>query len=249
MLKDKTLASLTHVSHGFFGRRGGVSDGIYASLNCGFGSGDDIQKVAENRKRVAHQIGAPVLTCFQIHSNKVITVDTAWEWKHSPEADAMVTNKPGIALSILTADCLPVLFACRKNKVIGAAHAGWKGAIFGVLEATMDAMKTLGATDIVAAIGPAIAQNSYEVGPEFEARFAQESPTNSAYFKPSSKNLHYLFDLRGYARDRLKKAGCIAVNILANDTCFEENEFFSYRRATLAKEQAYGRQISSIALR
>lgn len=238
------------IAHGFFGREGGVSDGLYTSLNCGYGSGDDLEKVTENRRRVSAALGTdvPLLTCFQIHSAKVVTVSEAWDWKNSPEADALVTNQPNIPLGILTADCLPVLFADTKKTIIGAAHAGWKGAIGGVLEATLDAIRALGATDIVASIGPSISAASYEVGPEFRERFLHESPENVRFFVPSNTEGHYRFDLPSYAMKRLNVAGIKQIGHVNYDTLLDEKQFFSYRRSTLAGEKAYGRQVSAIMI-
>jgi len=255
-LTSPILSDLPHIRHGFFGREGGVSEGIYASLNCGSGSGDDLAHVLENRLIVQKTMGASaLLTCHQYHSASVVKVESPWPWQDAPQADAMVTNKPGIILGILTADCLPILFADIKNKIIGASHAGWKGAFSGVIENTIAAMKTLGADEIVASIGPAIAQKSYEVGQEFIERFLNspfhlsgEEHPNAQFFIPSARENHHLFDLKAYAADRLKKAGVTSVNSLANDTCFEEDAFFSFRRATLKGESAYGRQISTISV-
>jgi YfiH family protein len=175
-----------------------------------------------------------------------VVVDRPWEHKDAPQADALVTNKPGIVLGILTADCLPILFADTKKKIIGAAHAGWKGAFDGVIESTLEAMHKLGADDIIATIGPAIAQKSYEVGPEFIGRFVQQHIGNVNYFIPSAKPDHHLFDLPGYAQQRLQQAGITKINLLAHDTCFEENRFFSYRRSCLRGKKSYGRQVSAI---
>ncbi len=241
---------LKKIRHGFFTRQGGVSDGIYASLNCGPGSGDDLAKVMENRARVAQALGGALVTAYQIHSNKAIIVEKPWEMMAAPQADALVTKTPGIALGVLTADCLPILLADEKARVIAAVHAGWKGAFDGVIDAAVDAMVKLGASveNIIAAIGPGIAQKSYEIGPEFHGRFLQQSIENANYFAESARAGHYLFDLAAYARGRLARAGVSRVNSLARDTCSEENAFFSYRRATLRKESAYGRQVSVIVL-
>jgi YfiH family protein len=252
-LSCPNLSALPHIRHGFFTREGGVSDGIYASLNCGPGSGDAIPKVMENRTRAAKTLGAALeslVTCYQIHSANVVIIDKPWTWKEAPQADAVVTKTPGIALGILAADCLPVLFADAQAKVIGAAHAGWKGAISGVCENTISAMEKMGATraNIVASVGPGIAQNSYEVSAEFYERFFTESGTNALYFKPSDRADHYRFDLKAYVAGRLKAADISRNNVLAEDTCLDENRFFSFRRATLRKEPAYGRQISAILL-
>lgn len=247
------LSKLSGIRHGFFGRRGGVSLGIYASLNCGYGSGDDIENVSDNRNIVAEQLGVTrhaLISAYQIHSAKALIVDKPWQWQEAQQVDAMVTNTPGIALGILTADCLPILFADTKHKVIGAAHAGWKGAFGGVIEDTLAKMAELGSkpTDIIATIGPAIAQGSYEVGSEFYDRFISQDAGNAIYFIHGAREGHYLFDLKAYAKDRLKSAGVGQINMLAHDTCLQENDFFSYRRATLRSEPAYGRQISAIIL-
>lgn len=249
MFTCPVLSSLPHVRHGFFGREGGVSSGLYASLNGGYGSGDDVESVAENRRRIAEKLGAatPLNSCFQIHSATVVKVDKPWSWKDSPEADAMVSDQPNIPLAILTADCLPVLFADREKPIIAAAHAGWKGALGGVLEATLDAMRKRGASNIIASIGPAIAQDSYEVGVEFYDHFITHAAGNTAYFKPSfRKDGHYYFDLPAYAKNRLMAAGVEHVSHVEMDTCSNEKIFFSYRRATLAGKTFYGRQIAAI---
>lgn len=251
MLTHDSFDAIDGVRHGFFTRAGGVSEGIYASLNCGLGSGDDTDKVATNRGRVANAVDLKALvTAYQIHSPTVVEVDAPWTREHAPRADAMVTTRPGIALGILTADCAPVLFADRKARVVGAAHAGWRGAITGVLDATLAAMAKHGARpeSMVAAIGPCIAQASYEVGPEFPAPFLAEDPANAAFFKPSARAGHFMFDLSAYAARRLKKLGIASVTALTNDTCREEERFFSYRRACLRGEKDYGREISVIAL-
>jgi YfiH family protein len=241
--------NLSHIRHGFFSRNGGASQGLYASLNCGPGSGDNLEHVTKNRLRVSQHMGAPLITCHQIHSNEVVTVHEPWQQQDAPKADGVVTDQPNISLGILTADCLPVLFADRKKPIIGAAHAGWKGAFTGVLENTIAAMKGLGASDIACAIGPAISQVSYEVGPEFYENFTsnQQPSTNNQFFAPSSRDGHYLFDLKAYAVERLKTAG-IEAELLDRDTCFEEDAFFSFRRATLMGESGYGRQVSAISM-
>jgi len=248
-----TLSAESGIRHGFFTRRGGVSTGLYAALNCGFGSGDDIKNVAENRAVVADTLGCPadsLCTAYQIHSAKAVILDAPWNWRDAPEADALVTHTPGIALGILTADCLPVLFSDSAHGVIAAAHAGWKGAIGGVIEATLESMMQLGAAipAICASIGPAIAQGSYEVGEEFRDTFLAQDPGNKIYFVHGARAAHYQFDLKAYAKERLKSAGISRINVLAHDTCLQENDFFSYRRATLRGEPVYGRQVSAIAL-
>jgi polyphenol oxidase len=247
------LPVLDGVRHGFFGREGGVSDGLYASLNCGFGSGDDLAKVAENRARAARALGATggtLVTCYQVHSPDVVTVDRPWRREANPKADGMATRTPGVALGILTADCAPVLFADPEAGVIGAAHAGWRGALGGVLEATLAAMKQLGAARarIRAAIGPCIAQASYEVGPEFPAAFLAEDTANARFFTPSRRAGHHMFDLGGYVERRLGRAGLAAIGRAAHDTAAEADRFFSYRRACLRGETDYGRELSAIVL-
>jgi polyphenol oxidase len=251
MLTHDTFDAIDGVRHGFFTREGGVSEGIYASLNCGLGSGDNTDKVTTNRDRVASKVDVKSLvTAYQVHSPTVVEVETPWTREQAPRADAMVTTRRGVALGILTADCAPVLFADRKARVVGAAHAGWRGAVSGVLDATVAAMAKHGARpeSIVAAIGPCIAQASYEVGPEFPAPFLAEDPANAAFFKPSARAGHFMFDLRGYVARRLKTIGIGSVHVLTNDTCREEERFFSYRRACLRGEKDYGREISVIAL-
>ena len=241
------------IQHGFFTRAGGVSDGMFASLNCGLGSGDDKEKVLENRRRAAAALGRAaddLVTCYQIHSPEVVTVDRPWQRADRPRADAMVTRTPGVALGILTADCAPVLFADAEAHVIGAAHAGWRGAVSGVLDQTVAAMIKLGAAPrrIAAAIGPSIARPSYEVGPEFPAPFLAEDASNAAFFLPAARAGHFLFDLPGYVARRLARLGVARVARTGGDTAAEPERFFSYRRACLRKERDYGREISAIAL-
>jgi YfiH family protein len=239
------------VRHGYFTRIGGVSEGIYRGLNTGVGSNDDPEKVAENRRRVAAWMGVPVeklLSVYQIHSPDVIVVREAFS-PPRPKADAMVTDRPGLALGASAADCGPVLFADPQARVIGAAHAGWKGALTGVLENTVTAMEGLGAKRdrIVAVLGPSISQKNYEVGPEFVERFTASDSSNSRYFVPSGKPGHALFDLNLYTVDRLAKAG-VQASQLGRCTYAEEDLFYSYRRTTHRKEADYGRLISAIAL-
>jgi YfiH family protein len=245
--------NLTGIPHGFFTRKGGVSEGVYASLNCGPGSGDAIERVIENRRRMLLALGkkdARLLSLHQVHGSNVVTVEAPWRHAKKPKADAMVTTKPGIALSILTADCVPVLFADKKNRVIGAAHAGWKGALAGVLERTLEAMCAAGASleHIHAGIGPCIAQKSYEVAGDFRASFIGQSTDAARYFIPAPRPGHFLFDLRGFVGNTLVKAGLRHVNSLENDTYMEEDAFFSFRRTTHRGERDYGRQISAIML-
>jgi YfiH family protein len=248
------LAALPNIRHGFFTRQGGVSVGLYASLNCGPGSGDAPEKVFANRAIVAGTLGAApgaLVTAHQIHSNRAVIVEKPWTHKDAPQADALVTNRPGIALGVLTADCLPILLADNERKIIAAAHAGWKGAFDGIIEATVEAMRKLGANSesITAAIGPGIAQHSYEVGPEFFGRFMQRDMLNRDCFLPALRQDHHLFDLKAYAKKRLQSAGVFQVTVLENDTCAEEEKFFSWRRTCLRKEKSYGRQISAIMIK
>ena len=240
-------------AHGFFGREGGVSDGIYASLNCGPGSKDAPDAVAENRRRVTETLapGASLLSLSQIHS-PIVHVLPGWGTQDGNrlEGDAMVTATQGLALGILTADCAPVLLADSQARVIGAAHAGWKGAHGGVLEATVDAMEKLGAARgrITAAIGPCISQQSYQVSWEFRDKFLEMGLRNRKFFIPSDREGHYHFDLEGYAAHRLTAAGVGTVEKLGVCTYPPENGFFSFRRTTHAGEPDYGRQISAIVL-
>jgi YfiH family protein len=239
------------IRHGFFTRKGGVSSGIYAGLNVGAGSGDDRASVAENRARVARWMGvAPdaLVSVHQIHSLDALVVTGPWGAER-PKADAMVTATPGIAIGVLAADCGPVLFADPQARVVGAAHAGWKGALTGVLESTVAAMEGLGAkrSNIVAELGPSISGRNYEVGPEFVARFAEASPGNGRYFKPSPRPGHAWFDLNRYTVDRLNAAG-VKADFLDRCTYADEEDFYSYRRATHRGEPDYGRQISAIVL-
>ena len=240
------------IAHGFFGRAGGVSEGLYAGLNCGPGSHDNKAHVVENRARVAHALGMvpeKLCTLYQIHSPNALIVHEPWDAGTPPQADALVTNVPGITLGILTADCAPVLLADHKAGVIGAAHAGWKGAHGGVVESTLAAMEKLGAErdNIAAVIGPCIAQASYEVGPEFRERFSEAD--QQQFFIPSTREHHHRFDLPAYVAQTARRAGLQRIAILAMDTCSDPTRFFSYRRTTLASEPDYGRQISVIGLR
>ncbi|WP_157017038.1 peptidoglycan editing factor PgeF [Mesorhizobium xinjiangense] len=245
-----TLAS-QGVAHGYFTRRGGVSGGIYAGLNIGLGSSDERESVVENRRRVAETMGVAaqnLATLYQIHSAEAVTIRTP-PTGELPRADALVTDVPGIALGVTTADCGPVLFADARARVIGAAHAGWKGALGGILEATIEAMERAGAhrSDIVAVLGPSISQSNYEVGPEFVERFRLADDANDRYFAPSRTPGHAMFDLNRYTVDRLAAAG-VQASMLERCTYGEEELFYSYRRATHHNAPDYGRQISAIAL-
>ncbi len=238
------------IRYGFFTREGGVSTGLFASLNCGE-KGDDPKNVQENLRRVASAMEvapAQLFSCRQIHSSTVITL--AKPWDRRPEADAMVTREKGFALGIKSADCAPVLFHDPVAKVIGAAHAGWKGAVGGILENTVKTMEQLGAkpANISAVIGACIQQNSYEVGPEFPEPFLKQDADNARFFKKAPRAGHFLFDLPGYAQHRLSLPGLKAVHSLGFDTCTDEARFFSYRRATLRKENGNGTLLSLIVL-
>ncbi len=250
MLEFLTSDLLTGTQHGFFTRKGGASSGIFSGLNCGFGSSDQREIVAINRSRVAQAMDLPndaLLTIHQTHSADVAII-TDSEQDIGP-GDGMVTNQPGIALGILTADCQPVLFSDPQAGVIGAAHAGWRGALDGVLEATLDAMETLGAkrANIRAAIGPTISQRAYEVGPEFLDDFMVEDMDNTRFFT-NGQGDRYMFDLPSYGLHRLQQAGVGEAEWIRHCTYSDPDRFFSYRRTTHAKEADYGRLMSVIRL-
>ncbi len=247
------LSDLPHVRHAFFTRLGGVSEGPYASLNAGFGSGDDPVRVAENRRRAMTVLGCTadrLNTAYQVHGAEVARAEHAWARDEAPRADALVTDRPGLALGVLTADCLPVLLADCSAGVVGAAHAGWRGLLAGVLERTVEAMETLGAERgrIRAALGPAIGPASYEVGPEFPAPFLARDPKHAIHFRAAQRPGHHFFDIAGCAAHILRRLGLGTVETLAGDTCAEGDRFFSYRRARLEGEDEYGRMLSAIAL-
>ncbi|TPG52989.1 peptidoglycan editing factor PgeF [Sphingomonas glacialis] len=244
-----TAATLIGVSHGFLGRIGGVSRGVHAGLNVGIGSDDDAAAVAENRARASAAVmpGATLVTPYQVHSAECITVRAPFDER--PRGDALVTDRPGLALGILTADCAPVLLADRAAGVVGAAHAGWKGALGGVTDSTLLAMEALGAKRerIAAAIGPCIARASYEVDTAFAQRFEADDPANERFFA-EGRDGHFQFDLEAYVAHRLAAAGVMRVAMLGLDTYADEARFFSFRRATHRGEPDYGRQISIIGL-
>ena len=249
ILRADNLSNLQGIAHGFFGRTGGVSRGLYESLNCGLGSADHADHVRENRRRAQQALGANALnTLYQVHSASVVAVEAPWD--SGPKADAMVSNVRGIALGILSADCAPVLLADGEAGVIGAAHAGWKGALAGVVEATVAAMEKLGArrARIAAAIGPCIGQANYEVGAEFRQRFVDADAANARFFAAGSRALHHQFDLPGFTADRLNRAGVANVSRQNVCTYAREAEFFSFRRATHRGEGDYGRELSAIVL-
>lgn len=254
MLKSKTLSGATGIRHAFFTREGGVSGGIYSSLNCGAGSNDNPDHVLENKRRAAARFDLPedrLVTLYQVHSPEVVEVtDPAPIRADRPQADAMVTRTPNIALGILTADCTPVLFADPENGVIGAAHAGWRGALGGVLERTIEAMENLGAdrATIRASVGPCISQESYQVGADFPAPFLDADPAAADLFRPDGDTGKYLFDLRGFVLRKLKQATLDDVDAVAIDTYASDTQFFSYRRTCHRSEDDYGRGLSAIAL-
>lgn len=253
MITSSELDAHTKLKHGFFTRRDGVSGGVYKGLNCGYGSGDNNANIDQNRTIAMAKLGVGrenLNTVYQIHSADVVVADTAWSLNERPKADAIVTDQPGLAIGIMTADCTPVLFADPKAGVIGAAHAGWKGAFGGVLSETVAEMEQLGANraHIVAAVGPCIHQKSYEVGPEFIQSFLDKETTNSRFFVPSVKADHHHFDLPGFVLDKLSELGLLVVQNVSEDTYADEGKFFSYRRATHAKEADYGRGLSAIVL-
>lgn len=252
MLASSLLSGVPGLRHAFFTREGGVSQGIYAALNGGLGSKDDPANVAENRRRMAGHVGVAAdrfVSLYQIHSPDALVADAAWAGAPRPKGDALVTRTPGLALGVSTADCGPVLFVDPNARVIGAAHAGWKGALTGVLESTIDAMEGLGAdrTGIIAAVGPLIRQQSYEVGNEFVARFIEADAENAVFFMPSVREGHAMFDLGGYIRMRLEAAGILMIDDLGLDT-YADERFFSYRRSVHRNEPDYGRHIHAIAL-
>ena len=241
------------IRHAFFTREGGISGGMFASLNCGFGSGDDPENVARNRAIAMDRLGLAedrLVACYQIHSPKVVKVEAPWRREDLPRADGMVTTVPGIALGVLAADCAPILFADTAAGVIGAAHGGWRGALDGVAEATVVAMVAEGASanHIRAAIGPCIGQASYEVGPEFPPRFTEADADSSAFFVPAERAGHFRFDLGGYIAHRLGRLGLAAVERAPYDTVADPGRFFSYRRACLSGKRDYGRALAAIAL-
>ena len=241
------------VHHAFFTRRGGVSEGHFASLNCGFGSGDRAEHVARNRAIVIERLGLEderLVTCYQVHGAEAVVVERPWRPAEAPRADGLVTRVPGLALGILAADCAPVLFADPVAGIVGAAHAGWRGARAGIVEATIAKMTALGAerSRVRAAIGPCIGRQSYEVGPEFVDAFLAEDARNRSFFASARRPGHAMFDLEGYVAKRLAKSGIAAVGRAGRNTVEEEGSFFSCRRASLRGEPFYGRGLSVIAL-
>ena len=252
MLSSPLLSAIPGLRHAFFTRDGGVSDGVYAGLNGGLGSNDDPASVVENRRRMAERLGvAPthLLSAHQTHSPDAIVATGPWPGPSRPKADAIVTASAGLAIGITAADCGPVLLVDPNARVIAAAHAGWKGALTGVLESTIAAMERLGAerSGILAAIGPMIRQPSYEVGSEFVERFIEADAENAVYFLPSARDGHAMFDLAGFIRTRLENAGVLMIDDLGVDT-YSDERFYSYRRSVHRKEADYGRHVNAIAL-
>lgn len=255
MIRHPELDQIGGIAHGFFTRLDGVSEGIYASRNVGLGSADDRDRVLENRERCVADLATGrlrprLVTVHQIHSPDAVVVTAPIEPGQAPRADAMVTDRRGLALGVLTADCAPILLAEPKAGIVGAVHAGWKGAVSGVCERTVEAMVRLGADPgrILAVIGPTIGRASYEVGPEFRDRFLADDLANDRYFVPSDREGRFRFDLPAYATMRLDRAGVATVSSVGADTAGEPERFFSYRRATLAGDPDYGRQLSAIAI-
>jgi len=251
-LEAPALSAAKGIVHGFFGNRGGISTGIYSSLNCGPGSNDRPEDIDQNRARVMAALELPpqaLRTLYQVHGRTVVRVDGTEPSDFRPQADAMVTAARGVALGILTADCVPVLFADPVAGVIGAAHAGWQGALAGVTDAILIEMEQLGAQprQVIAALGPAISAESYEVGPDFPAPFLSNDRTAESFFRPSAQPGHHLFDLPGYIEERLKRAEIGYIERLNWDTYSNADKFFSFRRATHLGEPDYGRELSVIA--
>lgn len=251
LVQAPILAEIDGVAHGFFTRLGGVSEGIYASLNCGPGSRDAPDNVAENRARATRLLGADSLIgVYQKHSSTAVVAKKLWSDAKAPEADAIVTSKPGIAICVLTADCAPVLLCDPEARVVGAAHAGWRGALSGIVEATVEAMVGLGAKPgrIVAAIGPAISQGAYEVGHDYKDRFLAEDKNSECFFVIDEGSEEPHFDLPGYVAERLARSGVSETHDLGLCTYYDETRLFSYRRSQHHGEDDYGRQISAIVL-
>ncbi len=253
MITATVLDRASGIRHGFFTRRGGVSEGPYESLNCGLGSGDDPDRVRANRVQAMASLGqleASLATAYQTHSARVAVVERPWPADKRPEVDGLATRTPGVALGILTADCAPVLLADGSSGVVGACHAGWRGAWSGVVEATIAAMEDLGASRarMVAAMGPCIHQESYEVGPEFVDRLTGGGPDAGRFFRPSRRAGHALFDLPGYVAARIEALSLAGFEGSPADTFADMDRFFSYRRTTLNGGGDYGRMLSAIVL-
>lgn len=253
MLQAPSLSRLSNVRHAFFTRDGGVSDGLYRSLNGGLGSKDAVHNVEENRARMAAALGVPrghLLTAYQIHSPDVAIAESAWSPDSAPRADAVVTRVPGLAVAVTTADCGPILFADAEAGIVAAAHAGWKGALGGVIEMTVACMERLGGarSRIAAALGPMIRQPNYEVGPEFVAQFLAADAGNARFFARSARAGYALFDLPAYILARLAAAGIETVEDTGQCTYADPERFYSYRRSTHRAEPDYGRHINAVAI-
>jgi YfiH family protein len=251
-LASPLLSAIPGLRHAFFTRDGGVSGGLYESLNGGIGSNDDPAHIAENRRRMAAQMGVTpehFLSVHQTHSPDVVVATGPWQGASRPRADAIVTRTEGLAISVTAADCGPILLADPNARVIGAVHAGWKGALTGVVESTVDAMEKLGAerSGMVAAIGPLIRQHSYEVGGEFVERFIEADAENAMFFIPAAREGHAMFDLAGFIRMRLENAGVLMIDDIRVDT-YSDERFYSYRRSVHRREPDYGRHVHAIAL-
>jgi len=255
-LSSPLLSDINAIHHGFFSRLGGVSTGLYRELNCGLGSNDDQKNIAENRRRVAAHLNVVpenFLNMYQIHSANVAVVEETWPTSKAPQVDAMVTSKTGIALSILTADCAPILFCDPENKVIAASHAGWKGALSGIIEQTIETMEKLGANrdKVRAAIGPCISQKNYEVGPEFKELFCTQNKLFINFFSPApdQNSDRFFFDLPGFVTSKLHQNGVNFINQLSICTYENYGKYFSFRKSTHLIEPDYGRNVSAIVLR
>ena len=241
------------IAHAFFSRKGGVSSGLYASLNCGPGSRDERAHVIENRARAASALGTHetrLVTLYQVHGSVSVRVEQPWEIGDAPRADAAVTNLAGIALGILTADCAPILLADTEARVVAAVHAGWKGALAGIIESALATMEQLGARRerVASAIGPCISRQAYEVGEDMRLKMLEDEPPSEIFFEPADRCRHWRFDLAGFAEDRLVRGGVRDVSCLGLCTYDGEAAFYSYRRATHRGENDYGRQLSAILL-
>lgn len=253
MITLGVLSDLPGIRHGFMTRAGGVSEGIYDSLNCGLGSDDERARVLENRRRVLEMVGIPaktLLTAYQVHSPDVLVVEEEWREGPRPKVDALVTTRRNIAIAASHADCVPILFADPEVRVVAAAHAGWRGAVGGVLQATVKQMCALGAKPerMRAGVGPCIGPASYEVGAEFPAPFLARDPANARFFRPAQRAGHHMFDLEAYVAAELAAMKLGAIEVAHRDTCAEAETFFSYRRSCLRKEPDYGRHVSVIGL-
>lgn len=254
ILLGSALRNLDSVGHAFFTRTGGVSTGVYSSLNCSHGSRDERDAIIENRRRAMARLGLPahvLVTCRQVHGVKIINLNGKMDPVRSVEADGLVTNQRGIALGVLTADCAPIILADVNAGVIGSIHAGWRGALAGVIEAGIKSMVGLGAdiASIKASIGPCIGPSSYEVGSEFARRFVKESRRVEIFFKPALRPGHYFFDLSGYVKMRLAACGLRGIDRCPEDTYLDADRFFSFRRSQHAGQADYGRVLSAVVLR